>query len=123
MGNLADEETEPEQAWFYAYSAGGFNWETASAFEQYLLALYWSITTVTTVGYGDVLPASNGERLYVIAAMLVGGAFHGAVIANMGSIVTSMDTNSRLYNEKIDTVCSYLKERRFPPSLAFRVRK
>ena len=102
MGNLPDKETEPEQAWFHAYSTGGFDWETASSSEQYLLSMYWSITTVTTVGYGDVLPASNAERLYVILAMLVGGAFHGAVIANMGSIVTNMDTNSRLYHEKID---------------------
>ena len=108
MGNLADEETEPEQAWFYCYSTGGFDWETASPSEQYLLALYWSISTVTTVGYGDVLPASNGERTYVIAAMLVGGAFHGAVIANMGQITANMDTNSRLYHEKIDTVRSFV---------------
>ena len=69
---------------FYAYSAGGFDWSTASVTEQYLLTLYWSVTTVTTVGYGDVLPASHGERIYVIAAMLVGGAFHGAVIAIIG---------------------------------------
>jgi Ca2+-binding EF-hand superfamily protein/CRP-like cAMP-binding protein len=123
MGNLADPETEPEQAWFNSYTHGGFDWEQSTTGEQYLLALYWSITTVTTVGYGDVLPASNYERMYVIGAMLVGGAFYGLVIANMNSIVTNMDTNSRMYNERMDAVCSYLSERKFPPSLAFRVRK
>jgi hypothetical protein len=39
-------------------------------------ALWWAVTTVTTVGYGDVVPASTGGRLVGAALMFVGiGSF------------------------------------------------
>ena len=28
---------------------------------NYINAIYWTITTVTTVGYGDILPVDNSE--------------------------------------------------------------
>ena len=36
------------------------------------LAFWWSVTTVTTVGYGDVVPVSTGGRLVGAALMLTG---------------------------------------------------
>ena len=46
-------------------------------FPEYVVALYWSVMTMTTVGYGDIYPTGTHERLYVIFAMLLGGAYFG----------------------------------------------
>ena len=42
---------------------------------QYLVALYWSVQTLTTVGYGDVVPVNNSERAYVIIALTLGAGY------------------------------------------------
>jgi hypothetical protein len=42
-------------------------------FQRYIVALYWSLITISTVGYGDVLPVTHKERLFSVFACLIGG--------------------------------------------------
>jgi voltage-gated potassium channel Kch len=44
-------------------------------------ALWWSISTMTTVGYGDHVPVTTSGRLIGAAVMVVGVAVIGAVAA------------------------------------------
>ncbi len=37
--------------------------------------VWWALTTVTTVGYGDVAPETDGGRVIAVAVMLVGIGF------------------------------------------------
>jgi voltage-gated potassium channel len=48
-------------------------------------ALWWALTTVTTVGYGDTVPVTGEGRLIAAVLMLVGIALFGS----MSAIVTS----------------------------------
>ncbi|MBN0048927.1 potassium channel family protein [Streptomyces actuosus] len=48
-------------------------------------ALWWSITTVTTVGYGDLYPTTTEGRLIAIALMVGGIALAGLVTATLAS--------------------------------------
>ena len=41
----------------------------------YLAAAYWSLTTVSTIGFGDILPITNAER----AVMLFFGILLGSI--------------------------------------------
>ena len=54
--------------------------------------------------------------------MLLGGAFYGYVVANMSSIVASMDTVARAEEEEMDTLAAYMLERQLPADLANRIR-
>ncbi len=48
-------------------------------------ALWWSVTTVTTVGYGDLYPTTTQGRLIAIALMVGGIALAGLVTATLAS--------------------------------------
>lgn len=39
---------------------------------QYCLSIYWSITTITTVGYGDISGTNNYERIFCSIIMVIG---------------------------------------------------
>ena len=50
-------------------------------------ALWWSIGTVTTVGYGDVVPVTQVGRAFAYVLMIGGIGLFGALTANLASIL------------------------------------
>ena len=48
-------------------------------------ALWWAVTTVTTVGYGDLTPVTTTGRLVAVALMIAGISLLGVVTATLAS--------------------------------------
>lgn len=66
--------------------------KNANNYEKYVTALYWSMSTLTTVGYGDVTPGSAKEKLYAMFGMLIGVtvfAYFMGCMSEMMSLVNS----------------------------------
>jgi len=57
----------------------------------YTTALYWSVMTITTIGYGDVVPTTPGERVTAILVMLVGASMYAYTVGMASSIVSNLD--------------------------------
>lgn len=56
-----------------------------NTFPTIWLGMWWSLQTVTTVGYGDVVPATNAGRGVATALLLGGLAFISVVTATITS--------------------------------------
>ena len=52
--------------------------------EQYIVSLNFALTTMTTVGYGDVSPNTQNEMLYGIVAMLVACGVFAYMVGSIG---------------------------------------
>lgn len=76
--------------------------ETGGAVDDFPTALWWAIVTVTTVGYGDVVPDSVVGRVVGVALMLVGIGLFGALTANVAAYFVRTEdevTNAELMAE------------------------
>jgi voltage-gated potassium channel Kch len=51
------------------------------------LAIWWALQTVTTVGYGDVVPTSVGGRILGGVEMVIGVSFIAFVTAGVTSVI------------------------------------
>ena len=72
--------------------------------QYYLWALYWSLTTLTTVGYGDITPANDAERTFANFALLIGALIFGLMISQVSTLVASLDRQAALVEAKLDSV-------------------
>ena len=58
-------------------------------FDTFGDAIWWALETVSTVGYGDIVPESGGGRLVGSALMLLGIAFVPAVTAIVVAVLVA----------------------------------
>ena len=59
------------------------------SFETFGTALWWSASTVTTVGYGDVVPKEPFGRFVAAILMVLGFAFLSLVTGTIASALVS----------------------------------
>ena len=57
---------------------------------------------MTTVGYGDITPSNDSEKIYCLFAMCIGVGFYGYIIGTVTSMVTSTSVSERLYMKRMD---------------------
>jgi len=74
--------------------------------------MYWAFTTVSTTGYGDLTPKNDGERLFVVVAMLIGAILFGYVVGSMASLVGKMDIGASRRRERLVEIKQYLRDRK-----------
>ena len=64
-------------------------------------ALWWAIVTVTTVGYGDMVPLTPIGRGVALVLMIGGIGLFGALTANLASFLVRVDAKEETENRQL----------------------
>lgn len=81
---LADRYPRQGKTWIGAVIP---NFRETSLRIRYISAMYWSITTMTTVGYGDMHAVNTMEMIFIIFYMLFNLGLTAYLIGNMTNLV------------------------------------
>uniref|UniRef100_K3W9Y3 Cyclic nucleotide-binding domain-containing protein n=1 Tax=Globisporangium ultimum (strain ATCC 200006 / CBS 805.95 / DAOM BR144) TaxID=431595 RepID=K3W9Y3_GLOUD len=92
-------------------------------YEKYVTAFYWSIMTMTTVGYGDIHPCTTSERIFAIVAMIIGAWIFAYGITNVVAMVANLNAAEAMFHLKMDELNDYMEARQLPVQLRFEIRE
>jgi voltage-gated potassium channel len=117
--------------WFFSAFASGFPADSWAAranivdsgpVAQYIRSIYWTITTMTTVGYGDITPARSAEYVLSAVIMLMGASLYAFIIGSIASLLGSIQAAKNSHWERLDSVTEFLRQREVPAEIDAKVR-
>lgn len=91
--------------------------------ERYIYALYFTLTTMTTVGYGDVTPQNYGEVCFVSVLLLIATVTFAALMGSLTDLITSANSEKNALREKVMMLSRYMSWRHVPADLFLAVRR
>ncbi|NWV36810.1 KCNH5 protein, partial [Grantiella picta] len=107
----------------YRYnSTGSGQWEGGPSKDSlYISSLYFTMTSLTTIGFGNIAPTTDGEKIFSVAMMMVGSLLYATIFGNVTTIFQQMYANTNRYHEMLNNVRDFLKLYQVPKGLSERV--
>ncbi|CAM5123443.1 unnamed protein product [Eretmochelys imbricata] len=107
----------------YRYNTSGSGqWEGGPSKDSlYISSLYFTMTSLTTIGFGNIAPTTDGEKIFSVAMMMVGSLLYATIFGNVTTIFQQMYANTNRYHEMLNNVRDFLKLYQVPKGLSERV--
>ncbi|XP_057853191.2 potassium channel AKT1 isoform X2 [Cryptomeria japonica] len=93
------------------------NFQHKDLWIRYVAAIYWSITTLTTVGYGDLHAQNTREMVFDIFYMLFNLGLTAYLIGNMTNLVVHGTSRTMRFRDTIQAASNFAFRNRLPALL------
>jgi len=98
----------------------GFD-SSMSNIDNYVQSLYWIITTLTSVGYGDIVPTGNIEMLFTIFLQLFGVGVLAFLVGTVVGIFTKKNPAEQRFIENMEKLRALIHYQHIPKNLENRI--
>ncbi|XP_068629562.1 potassium voltage-gated channel subfamily H member 8-like isoform X3 [Battus philenor] len=89
--------------------------------ESYVTALYFTCSSLTSVGFGNVSANTLPEKIFSILTMLIGALMHAVVFGNVTAIIQRMYSRRSMYQSKWRDLKDFLSLNQVPKELKQRM--
>ncbi|ELU07688.1 hypothetical protein CAPTEDRAFT_168526 [Capitella teleta] len=89
----------------------------------YISALYFTCTSLTSVGFGNVSANTDAEKIFSVIAMLIGALMHALVFGNVTAIIQRLYSRRAIYQSKTQDLKDFLRVHHIPKVLKQRLQE
>lgn len=101
-GDLRD--MQPDESWI---AAAGLSERTVA--ERYIASVYWTLVTMSTVGFGDISPVTAGEQGFTMLVVVIGMLGGGILVADILQVVAAQAKSSNSQRQREDGISHLLR--------------
>ncbi|OXB62585.1 hypothetical protein ASZ78_004538 [Callipepla squamata] len=87
----------------------------------YIAALYFTLSSLTSVGFGNVSANTDAEKIFSICTMLIGALMHALVFGNVTAIIQRMYSRWSLYHTRTKDLKDFIRVHHLPQQLKQRM--
>lgn len=111
-----------DKTWLTEYlSDVGYPIGERNDLEKYVAAMYWALTTMTTIGYGDIIPKTTVERCLTILCMIIGAFIFAYGLTNVCTLLFNHNKYQVDFECLTDEFTEFLDRHQVPTPLQQRV--
>ncbi|TRY72267.1 hypothetical protein TCAL_03114, partial [Tigriopus californicus] len=88
---------------------------------MYVTALYYTMTCMTSVGFGNVAAETDNEKIFSICMMIVAALLYATIFGHVTTIIQQMTSATARYHDILNSVREFMKLHEVPKALSERV--
>ncbi|XP_063964224.1 potassium voltage-gated channel subfamily H member 7-like isoform X1 [Lytechinus pictus] len=88
---------------------------------KYITALYFTFSSLTSVGFGNVSPNTNAEKIFSICVMLIGSLMYASIFGNVSAIIQRLYSGTARYHTQMLRVKEFIRFHQIPNPLRQRL--
>ncbi|XP_046673590.1 potassium voltage-gated channel unc-103 isoform X12 [Homalodisca vitripennis] len=88
---------------------------------RYITALYFTFSSLTSVGFGNVAPNTDAEKVFTICVMLVGSLMYASIFGNVSAIIQRLYSGTARYHTQMLRVREFIRFHQIPNPLRQRL--
>ncbi|MBN3312055.1 KCNH7 protein, partial [Atractosteus spatula] len=89
--------------------------------DKYVTALYFTFSSLTSVGFGNVSPNTNSEKIFSICVMLIGSLMYASIFGNVSAIIQRLYSGTARYHTQMLRVKEFIRFHQIPSGLRQRL--
>ncbi|EAS04960.2 cation channel family protein (macronuclear) [Tetrahymena thermophila SB210] len=107
----------------------GLNWiqkfstDNNNQYQQYIDSIYFSVVTIGTIGYGDIVPVSTLEKVCLTAMAIFSCGIFAYILSNIQNVYREYQMKQEGYISKLVKLNNYMFNREVNPNLQQMARK
>ncbi|UJR28850.1 hypothetical protein I4U23_010074 [Adineta vaga] len=87
----------------------------------YVTALYYTMSSLTSIGFGNVAANSDNEKIFTCVMMLIGSLLYATIFGNVTTIFTQMYSATARYHEMLSSIREFMRLHGMPNQLNERI--
>ncbi|GMT19221.1 hypothetical protein PFISCL1PPCAC_10518 [Pristionchus fissidentatus] len=88
---------------------------------RYVASLYFTLSTITSIGFGNVSATTDSEKIFTIIMMILGSLMYASVFGNVSAIIQRLYSGTARYHTEMSRLREFIRFHQIPNPLRQRL--